>query len=226
MATQSIKDIVSSVASATEEEKKKAVDYTQLVIFELDDEEYAVAIEELQEIIKIPEITPIPNAPEFIRGILNLRGKIVVVVDLEKRFHLERSKPSEPMHITVAEVGGNTFGIIVDQVTEVIRVPISLIQPTPSLVSSKIGSEYLKGVIVLEGDVVAGSDDEKTAQTPAKKVETRLLILLDVPKMLQEEEFLNVERVIHEVTEQTPVQAEASATDQSKAPKEPEVPVV
>lgn len=170
-----------------------------MVVFELDREEYAVRITDLQEIIKIPEITPIPNAPEFIRGILNLRGKIIVVIDLEKRFHLVREEKILSKHVIIVEVNESTFGVIVDQVIEVLRVPMSAIQPTPALVSSKIHADYLKGVVVL-GD--KDSSKELTAKKTGEQVQesgTRLLILLDLPKMLQDTELLQIGKKVQEV---------------------------
>ena len=178
---------VISQAASERGKGQKAETLVQLVVFELDKEEYAVPIEDLREIIRIPEIAPVPNSPEFIRGILNLRGTIVVVIDLEKRFHLVREGKTPPEHIVITEVSGSTFGVVVDRVSEVLRVPVSKIQPTPSLVSSKIHAEYLKGVVVLE-------EAQKVATETAK---SRLLILLDLPKMLQEDELLNVTKKLN-----------------------------
>lgn len=172
---------VISQAASERGKGQKAETLVQLVIFELDKEEYAVPIEDLREIIRIPEIAPVPNSPEFIRGILNLRGTIVVVVDLEKRFHLVRESKAPPQHIVITEANGSTFGIVVDHVSEVLRVPVSKIQPTPALVSSKIHAEYLKGVVVME-----------------EGAKSRLIILLDLPKMLQEGELLNVKAIVTE----------------------------
>ena len=118
--------------------------------FELDREEYASSIGDLRGIIKIRDIVPIPGAPLYIAGILNVRGQIVVVVDLEKRFSLHRDTQAHPQHIIIVEVEGNVFGIIVDEVTGVLRVPVSSIKPTPALVTSKIHADYLNVVIVLE----------------------------------------------------------------------------
>lgn len=175
------KNVISQAESQRGKEQK-AETLIQLVVFELDKEEYAVPIGDIREIIRIPEIAPVPNAPEFIRGILNLRGTIVVVIDLEKRFHLAREGKAPPEHIVITEVNGSTFGIVVDKVSEVLRVPVSKIQPTPSLVSSRIHADYLKGVAVLE----------EAANAIAEASKSRLIILLDLPKMLQEGELLNI----------------------------------
>lgn len=164
----------------------------QLVVFELDKEEYAVEIKDLQEIITIPEITPIPNAPKFIKGILNLRGKISVVVDLEKRFNLIREHENKnDGNIVITEVEENSFGLIVDRVNEIITVPLSSIQATPALVSSKIEAEYLKGVVV----VVDQNKDQKKGETKG----SRLIILLDIKKMLKEKELLQLGKNVKKV---------------------------
>lgn len=188
-----IRKIIADTASSGSADKKKETDMIQLVIFLLDGEEYAIPISDLQEIIRIPNITPIPSAPEFILGILNLRGKIVVVVDLEKRFHLIRENNEKPGHIIITEVGENTFGVMVDMVTEVLRVAVSSIQPTPFLSSSKIHADYLKGVVVIEDE-----EETKDQKTEIQK-NSRLIILLDILKMLQEDELLQIGKVVEEV---------------------------
>lgn len=172
MKTSEIKRIISKIAAATREPEKKTSGETKLVIFELDKKKHALRISDLQEIVKMTDITPIPNAPEPIRGIFSLRGKMVVIVDLVSQLHIKREHPPAggPQHIIVTEVGENIFGVIVDRVTEVLRAPITTIQSKPSLVSSKIPTKYWKGVAVLG--------------------KSKSLILLDLPKMLQDKEIL------------------------------------
>lgn len=182
-------DIIKSVAEQNKSQKDQIEDSVQLVVFDLDNEEHAVEIKDLQEIIKLPEITPIPGTPDFIRGIFNLRGKIIVVVDLEKRFGLTRQSDSHEGNIIITEVSGNSFGLIVDRVTEIINVPLSTIQQTPTLSTSKIQTDYLKGVVVLE-------KKNKDSGIDAAKNDSRLIILLDLPKMLQEKELLSLGEMI------------------------------
>jgi len=177
-----LKAVIKKVAAEARTAEHRPEETAQLVVFELDGEEYAVEITEVREIIKPPEITPVPGAPEFIRGIFNLRGKIVVVIDMEKRFRLVREHPAESRHVIISLVGETHFGVMVDQVTEVVRIPARSIKPPPPLVSSKIRLEYLKGVAVL-----SESEDRP-----------RLLILLDLPKMLQEKELLGVSEAVRE----------------------------
>lgn len=177
-----VKEVVKKVASEGRLEKRSPEETVQLVVFELDGEEYAANIAEVQEIIRPPEITPVPGAPEFIRGIFNLRGRIVVAVDLEKRFRLVREHPAEPKHLLISLVNDAHFGVLVDQVTEIVRIPVSAVQPPPALVSARIQLEYLKGV------AVASKSDGGS----------RLLILLDLPKMLQEKELLGLGAAVRE----------------------------
>jgi purine-binding chemotaxis protein CheW len=189
--------IIKNVADQVKSQEDVSEKDVQLVVLELDKEEYAVEITDLQEIIRMPEVTPIPNAPEFISGIFNLRGKIIVVVDLEKRFHLVRdhSKEDEDM-VIITEVAENSFGIIVDKVTEIINVHESVIQPTPALVSSKIHADYLKGVIVFDE---TQNNPRSATDKYAEQQESRLVILLDLKKMLQEKELLSMSQAVQEV---------------------------
>lgn len=206
---------VISQATSARGKKEQVEELVQLVVFDLDNEEYAAPIEDLREIIRIPEIAPVPNAPEFIRGILNLRGTIVVVIDLEKRFHLTRKGQAAASHIIITQVKDNAFGLIVDKVSEVLRVPVSKIQPTPSLVSSKIHADYLKGVAVIEEQKQEQAPEECTQEVVDEMKKTgkkskqganierqsRLIIILDLPKMLADEELLRVGSLVGEAAQ-------------------------
>lgn len=212
MPDDTTKQTIQEVVSQGGRKEEKAVETKQLVTFELDKGEYAASIGDLREIIKIRDIVPIPGAPPFIAGILNVRGQIVVVVDMEKRFSLKRETELHPQHIIIVEVEGNVFGIIVDEVTGVLRVPVTSIKPTPALVTSKIHADYLNGVIVLEEGIT-----EKPAGTekPAEeKKQSRLLLLLDIPRMLSEKELLQFGKGIQE----TAKEIEAPVANLSRVP--------
>lgn len=178
-------EIIKKIAEQGKAHQVTNEEFVQLVVFSLDNEEHAVEIKDLQEIIKLPEITPIPGTEDFIRGIFNLRGKIIVVLDLEKRFGLTRQTENHEGNIIIAEVNGNNFGIIVDKVTEIINVPLSSIQQTPTLSTSKIQTDYLKGVVVLEKKSKEGTKE-------VNETDSRLIILLDLPKMLTEKELMSL----------------------------------
>ncbi|MGE5620225.1 MAG: chemotaxis protein CheW [Sphingomonadaceae bacterium] len=134
----------------------------QLVIFELANEVYGVDIGRVQEIIRMTTITRIPRAPEFVEGVINLRGKVIPVVDLKKRFGLEQGDRTKASRIMVVDVGDHTIGMVVDAVSEVLRVSTSAVEP-PSPVVTTIESDYIRAIAKLEG---------------------RLIILLDLDKVL------------------------------------------
>lgn len=188
------KEVITQVAKQRRGAEEKMVETKQVITFELDKEEYAAPILDLREILRIPEIIAVPGTPPFVKGIFNLRGQIVVVIDLEKRFALKREHPMEPRDIIIVEVGSTIFGVVVDEVTGVLRAPVPSIKPTPPLVASKIHADYLNGVIVLEEVLGTGTDTEK------KRVRT--LLLLDLPKMLSEEEFLGFGNSVSQTVEQ------------------------
>jgi len=145
----------------------------QLVVFKLGEEEYGVEIIQVQEIIRVMETTRVPKAPNYIRGVINLRGKVIPVIDLKKRFGLADSEADDQTRIMVVEVQEYTVGMIVDCVSEVLRLPNNAIEPTPP-VFSNLSDDYIRGV---------------------GKLEERLLILLDLDKVLAFSDMSDLERV-------------------------------
>jgi len=133
-----------SSMTATTEHKNN--DELQLVCFKVDNEEYAINIMKVQEIIRINEITAVPKTREYMKGIINLRGTVVPVVDMRTRFNLKNLDSLEQARIVVANVEGKTTGLIVDSVTEVLRLPKSQIEPTPEAVTSTVDGRFLEGV--------------------------------------------------------------------------------
>lgn len=152
----------------------------QLVIFDLADESYGVNIETVREIIRLQAITYVPNTPDFIEGVINLRGSVNVVVDLRKRFGLAVSAETNETRIVVVDIDGENIGFIVDGVSEVLRVGQDAIEPTSALMTTE-DSYYIEGIAKL-GD--------------------RLLILLDLEKVLSQEEREGVARVSQSVAPQ------------------------
>jgi len=106
----------------------------QLVVFRLAQDTYGFDIDAVREIIRMQEITRVPNAPENIEGVINLRGRICPVMDLRKRLGVDPSDATADSRIVVVEIDGDDVGMIVDAVTEVLRVPADRIQPPASLV--------------------------------------------------------------------------------------------
>lgn len=140
-------------------------DLHQLVVFNLGMEEFGVNIMQVQEIIRMPEITRIPRSPDYVKGVINLRGKIIVVMDLDKRFGMSQKDMTDESRVVVVDIKGTVIGLVVDSVSEVIRLQGSNIDQTPEIITQKINAEYLKGV---------------------GKLEDRLLILLDLENILSE----------------------------------------
>ncbi|MDQ7053613.1 MAG: chemotaxis protein CheW [candidate division KSB1 bacterium] len=122
---------------------------TQLVCFYIEDEEFAIDIMKVQEIIRIPQITKIPNAPAFIEGIVNLRGNILPVVDVRTRFGLPKKGQSDNNRIVVVNNGKTTTGLIVDSVSEVLRISTDCIDDPPDMI--RIGDKiYFEGIANLD----------------------------------------------------------------------------
>lgn len=137
----------------------------QLVIFRLAKEEYGLPITRVQEINRLVPITKLPQTPSFMEGIINLRGRIIPVVDLRKRFQLNVTEYDDDTRIIIVEVSGQTVGIIVDAVNEVVRLSADSIEPPPP--AFVLDARYIEGVGKLDG---------------------RLLILLDINKILTAQE--------------------------------------
>lgn len=120
----------------------------QLVVFNLGLEEYAVNISYAQEIIRIPKITKIPNVPNFIEGIINLRGKIIPILDLKERFNIGHTERGTDSRLLILELDGLKAGIVVDDVSEVVKVEEGTIQQLGDEISS-ISKESIEGVSLI-----------------------------------------------------------------------------
>ncbi len=120
---------------------------TQLVSFELEQEEYGIDVLAVREIIRMPTITKMPDTPECVDGIINLRGQVVPIVSLRRRFGLEERERDNYSRILVAETAGNVTGFVVDSVAEVLRISPADIQPPPELLQGNRSQECIMGVI-------------------------------------------------------------------------------
>jgi len=141
----------------------------QLVSFMLDNEEYGVEVLKVREIIRMPGITRMPNTPHYVEGIINLRGKVIPIISLRKRFGLLECENNSHTRIIIMDVAGTLNGFIVDAVSEVIRIHSSDIQPPPPLVlSGGIDREFINGVYN-HGE--------------------RLLIIMDIDRMFSDDEM-------------------------------------
>ena len=140
----------------------------QLVTFKLENEEFGVDILKVQEINRMMNITRIPNAPTFIEGVINLRGKIIPIVDLRKRLGFVNSAFDKATRIIVVELDGLVLGFIVDSVSEVLRIPGNTIEPPPSIVAG-IESEYIEGVGKLNDRLLILLELKKVFSSPDRK---------------------------------------------------------
>ncbi|WP_031387645.1 chemotaxis protein CheW [Desulfonatronum thiodismutans] len=134
----------------------------QLVTFHIGDEEFGVEILKVQEIIRMMGITRVPKAPDFVEGVINLRGKVIPIIDLRKRFGMTGQEHDKHTRIIVIEINAVIVGFVVDSVSEVLRIPANTVEPPPSIIAG-IESEYISGV---------------------GKLADRLLILLDLDHLL------------------------------------------
>lgn len=125
----------------------------QLVCFKLADEEYAVEITKVQEVLRLQKITPVPQMPHFVLGVLNIRGAIVPVFDLRKKFGLAEKAPDIQTKIVMVEVDDAVMSFIVDKIMDTIRVDVSRIDPSPN-VKMKMERDCVKGVGVFDKRMV------------------------------------------------------------------------
>lgn len=149
------------------ETKRDQEELLQLVSFKIGDEEFGVDILSVQEINRMSQITKVPNTPDFIEGVINLRGRIIPVIDLRVKLGMTRKDHGKNTRIVVVELKGQTIGFIVDEVSEVLRIPKDITEAPPDMVGG-VNSDYI---------------------TSIGKLEDRLLILLDLEKILSTSEF-------------------------------------
>ncbi|OJU62440.1 MAG: hypothetical protein BGO01_08125 [Armatimonadetes bacterium 55-13] len=132
----------------------------QLVVFRLDNESYGIDIFRVNEIIRLREITPIPRTGHHIRGLVNLRGKTIPVVDLHARFSINVAEDTDSTRIIVVESEQGNVGIVVDEVKEVITLENDQIEQTPALVAS-VSTDFVRGVAKQDGQLITLLDLDK-----------------------------------------------------------------
>ncbi len=153
---------VSFFAAPIREERAAAEAIEHLATFFLDREEYGVDVKLVQEIRRVTEITSVPRAPQFIKGVINLRGRIIPVVDLKRKLELGEVEVTPVSRIVVVKIRERLLGLLVDGASQVLKIPVSSIDAPPAEVVEK-GGDYIRGVA---------------------KLEKRLIILVDLHKIL------------------------------------------
>src|SRR5215470_1881207 len=146
---------------SSEPSHSPALQLLQIVSFKVGDEEFGLDILNVQEIIRLQDLTRVPNSPDFVDGVINLRGKVIPVIALRKRFGLQEQTHDKETRIVVLETQSTVLGFIVDSVSEVLRIPANTVAVPPRI--GKIEREFVSGV---------------------GKLENRLLILLDVDRIM------------------------------------------
>ena len=154
-------------------QKIETTDLIQLVSFKVGTEEFGVDILKVQEIIRMLKITKVPNAPDFVEGVINLRGRIIPVIDLRKRLSINEKNHDSKTRIIVVDITGNIVGFIVDEVNEVLRISKDVIENPPDLVA-KVNSDFI---------------------TSVAKLEDRIIILLDLVNLLADKEKKELEEI-------------------------------
>jgi purine-binding chemotaxis protein CheW len=172
---------MSTEPSAVEERLQRTMqDYLQVVTFRLDQEEYAIEITSVKEIILVEGVTRVPQMPSWVEGIINLRGNVIPVLDLRKRFGLPIVELGEHGRIVVARQESRIIGLIVDAVSQVMKLPRSDIQDPPDTIAGLAG-DYLVGIA---------------------KVDKRLLMVLDIERILSTDEQTDLAKPLGDLPEQ------------------------
>ena len=167
-----------------------AMNEIQLVVFDLASEHYGVDISDVREIMRMQNITKVPGAMSYVEGVINLRGKVLPVLDLRKRLGLKVAEQTEESRIVVVDIADGEVGVIVDAVTEVLRVPNAAVEPPSSMVAQG-NSDYLRGIA---------------------KLTDRLIILLDLNKLLSSKADADaIARVLGDTVTEAKKPAEAEA---------------
>ena len=146
----------------------------QLISFAISDEDYGVDIQTVKEVIRHREITRLPKAPAFVKGVINLRGDIIPIIDLRERFGMEQQEYTNMTRVIVVEVEGRSVGMVVDSVSHVIRIEEGQIEPPPPCVGKK-SEEYIRGV---------------------GKVDEKLIVLLHITRILTAEEKVEIDKLV------------------------------
>jgi len=159
--------------STTKEEANANDPIIQLVTFMLKDEQYGINVMQVQEVLRVTEIAPVPGAPSYVLGIINLRGNVVTVLDCRSRFGLPSKEVDEASRIVIIESENQVVGILVDAVTEVVELRYSEIDSAPN-VGNDESSRYIQGVVSRDNS---------------------LLILVDLNRLLTDEEWSDVSSI-------------------------------
>ncbi|WP_406042078.1 chemotaxis protein CheW [Succinimonas sp.] len=153
--------------------KAKNGELTRWVTFHLDKEVYGINVMQVQEVLRYSEIAPVPGSPDYVLGIINLRGNVVTVIDTRMRFGIEPMEVTDSSRIVIIEAGGQVVGILVDSVAEVVDLSVDDIDPAPNI-GTEESAQFIKGVANLGQE---------------------LLIIIDLNKLLTADEWDEISRI-------------------------------
>ena len=168
---------VTSIRTKDKPSADAASEIRQLVIFKLAEGSFGLDIRFVREINRLMEVTPIPTAPAYVEGIMNLRGAVVPVVSLGLRFGLEKSETTKDSRIVVIESNHNLLGLVVDEVSEVLRLPSSDVESANNMATGGVNVDFIEGV---------------------GKVDGRLILLLAPDRLFTDEEQVQIAEIVAE----------------------------
>jgi len=178
---QDLKDEIKDEIMDEDSDRQETINEIQLVSFKIKDEEFGIPIEDVQEIIRMSEITKLPGTRTFIEGVIDLRGQILPVIDLRKKLNLNDVTDFTPStRIDVIAVDGIETGMIVDNVSEVLRVSKESVKNPPSLLGED--KEYLTGIV---------------------RFDSRLIILLNVKKIITKEDIVHISEITKRISDES-----------------------
>lgn len=176
-----------------EEIEEEEVERDQYLVFLVKGQQFGFQAMRIQEISAMTGITPVPNAPKYIEGIMNLRGKLASIINFRNKFGFEHKDYDEETRIIIVEYTGYPVGIIADSVEEVMKITDDKVQRIPEAISSTFSDEYITGIAMLENRVIA---------------------LLDLDKVLTREEVMQMNKITEAIAVMTP---EAAGTGEKAA---------
>lgn len=153
--------------------EENVVNEVKVIVFQLKDEEYGVEVDQVRSIERMQHITRVPRTPDFVKGVINLRGVVTPIIDLRKRFGIEEVETTDSTRIIIVAVSKMEVGLIVDAANDVVDIPNNIVEPPPEVVGG-LEAEYLRGVA---------------------KMDKRLLILLNLDKVLNPKELKEIKSI-------------------------------
>ena len=165
--------------SALFDTNKKSVELIQILRFTIENEEYGIELLKVHEVIRLTDITKLPKAPKFVKGVINLRGSVIPIIDLREKFGLNTFEYTDTTRAIIMEIKKKQVGMVVDSVNQVIQIPSDSVQPAPT-VSGGMASEYIEGV---------------------SNFQEKLIIILKMEEIMSADEVIQIEKTTEQLVE-------------------------